>query len=280
MTSTMALPRATTSVSDSMMRTLASTAVPADAPYRLPRTIEPRRYELTLTPDMAANTFAGEERVELFVNEQTSEIALNAVDLAILEAEVVADDGRRVGGTVTLDEEHERAVVALDDTIDPGPWFLHLTFTGTIDDKLRGWYRSTYTDDAGVEHVIAATQLEPTDARRVFPCWDEPDRKAVFAVTLIVDDGLFVVSNGPIEENTDLGNGRRQVRFADTMPMSTYLVALVVGPLVATEPHDADGTPVRAVCRPGSEHLAGFSIELAEHSLRFFADYFDIGYPA
>ena len=254
--------------------------MPADAPYRLPRTVEPRRYELTLTPDLADNTFAGEARVELLVHEVTAEIILNALALDILSAELVADDGRAHEGRVTLQEQDERAVITLATTVEPGTWFLHLTFTGVIDDKLRGWYRSTYTDDDGTEHVIAATQLEPTDARRVFPCWDEPDRKAVFAVTLIVDHGLFVVSNGPIEEDTDLGNGKRQVRFANTMPMSTYLVALVVGPLAATEPHDADGTPVRAVSRPGSEHLAEFSIELAEHSLRFFSDYFDIGYPA
>jgi puromycin-sensitive aminopeptidase len=263
-----------------MRRTLASNSVPADAPYRLPRTVEPRRYELTLTPDLADSTFAGEERVELVVHEATSELVLNALELDILTAELVADDGRAVAGTVHLDVEEERARIALDGEVDPGPWSLHLTFTGAINDKLRGWYRSTFTDDDGVEHVIAATQLEPTDARRVFPCWDEPDRKAVFSITLIVDADTTAVSNGPVVEEADLGNGKRQVRFGDTMSMSTYLVALVVGPLAVTPPHDAAGTPVQVVCRPGSEHLSAFAVELAEHSLRFFADYFDVPYPA
>nr|MDQ3757135.1 M1 family metallopeptidase [Actinomycetota bacterium] len=254
--------------------------MPADAPYRLPRTVEPRRYELTLTPDIAAGTFAGEARVEVTVHEPTAEIVLNALELDVLTAEVVADDGRAVGGTASVDEEQERVAVALEAPIEPGTWFLHLTFTGTINEKLRGWYRSTYTDDDGTEHVIATTQLEPTDARRVFPCWDEPDRKAAFSITLIVDDDLLAVSNGPVAEEEALGNGKRQVRFADTMPMSTYLVALVVGPLVATVPHDVDGTPVRVVCRPGAEHLGEFAVELAAHSLRYFADYFDVPYPA
>ncbi|HEX2039380.1 MAG TPA: M1 family metallopeptidase [Acidimicrobiales bacterium] len=254
--------------------------MPADAPYRLPRTVEPRRYELTLTPDLADSSFAGEERVELVVHEPTAEIVLNALDLDILSAELVAEDGRGVAGTVTLDTENERAVVALDGPVDPGTWFLHLTFTGAINDRLRGWYRSTYAADDGTEHVIAATQLEPTDARRVFPCWDEPDRKAVFSVTLIVDEGLTAVSNGAVVEDSDLGNGKRQVRFADTMPMSTYLVAVVVGRLAATAPQDAAGTPVRAVCRPGTEHLTGFAVEVTGHSLRFFAEYFDVPYPA
>jgi aminopeptidase N len=254
--------------------------VPADAPYRLPRTVEPCRYELTLTPDLAAGTFAGDSRIDLVVHEATSEIVLNVLGLDILTAEVVAEDGRAVGAAATIDEEAERAVLALDGVVDPGPWSLHVTFTGVVDDNLRGWYRSTYTDDDGTEHVIAATQLEPTDARRVFPCWDEPDRKAVFSITLIVDEGLCAVSNGPVVEDFPLGNGKRQVRFGDTMAMSTYLVALVVGPLVATPAHDAGGTPVRVVCRPGAEHLGAFAIELAAHSLRYFAEYFDVPYPA
>jgi puromycin-sensitive aminopeptidase len=251
-----------------------------DGPHRLPRHVEPRHYDLTLTPDLTEGTFAGEERIEVVVHEPTAEIVLNAVDLRIADAELVAEDGRALAATVSMHAEDERAVVALDGTAEPGTWWLHLTFTGSIDDSLRGWYRSTFTDDDGTEHVIAATQLEPTDARRVFPCWDEPDRKAVFSVTLIVDDGLLAVSNGPVVEEADLGNGRRQVRFGDTMVMSTYLVALVVGPLVATEPIDAGGTPVRVICRPGSERLTGFALDLAAHSLRFFADYFGIAYPA
>ena len=77
-----------------------------------------------------------------------------------------------------------------------GPATLHLAFTGILNDKLHGFYRSTFTDDDGVEHVIATTQFEATDARRAFPCWDEPDLKAVFEVTLVVDDGLAAYSNG------------------------------------------------------------------------------------
>ena len=251
-----------------------------DGPHRLPRHVEPCRYDLTLTPDLDAGTFAGEERVEVVVHEPTAEVVLNALDLAIVDAELVAEDGKALAATVVLHADDERAVLTLDGTAEPGTWWLHVTFTGAIDDSLKGWYRSTFTDDDGTEHVIAATQLEPTDARRVFPCWDEPDRKAVFSVTLIVDDDLLAVSNSPVVEEADLGNGKRQVRFGDTMVMSTYLVALVVGPLVATEPRDADGTPLRVICRPGSEHLSGFALDLAAHSLRFFADYFGIAYPA
>ena len=113
----------------------------------------------------------------------------------------------------------------------PGPATLHLAFTGILNDKLHGFYRSTFTDDAGVEHVIATTQMESTDARRAFPCWDEPELKATFEITLVVDDALAAYSNGPVVEETPEAGGKRRVRFAPTMVMSTYLVAFIVGPL-------------------------------------------------
>ena len=90
------------------------------------------------------------------------------------------------------------------------PVTLAISFTGILNDKLRGFYRSTYNDDAGAEHVIATTQMQSTDCRRAFPCWDEPDFKAVFGVTLVIDPALLAVSNGPeIERASDR---RRQGR--------------------------------------------------------------------
>ena len=110
-----------------------------------------------------------------------------------------------------------------------------ISFTGILNDKLRGFYRSTYRDDAGTEHVIATTQMQATDCRRAFPCWDEPDFKAVFGITLVIDPALLAVSNGPEVERRERPGGKVAVRFADTMVMSTYLVAFVVGPLEATD---------------------------------------------
>ena len=96
--------------------------------------------------------------------------------------------------------------------------------------------------------------MESTDARRAFPCWDEPDLKATFEVTLVVDDALAAYSNSPVVEETPEPGGKRRVRFAPTMVMSTYLVAFVVGPLEATEPVDVDGVP--AADRPSARARA------------------------
>ncbi len=106
---------------------------------------------------------------------------------------------------------------------------------GTLNDKLRGFYRSTYKDQSGTTQTMAATQFEATDARRAFPCWDEPDFKAVFATTLVIDRGLTALSNTSVVSES-VEAGKTVLRFADSIKMSTYLVAFIVGQLAATEP--------------------------------------------
>ena len=254
--------------------------MPEPGSDRLPRTVEPEHYELTLTPDLAEGTFAGEARVRIRVHQPVSEVVLNAIELDIHSAEMDAEDGTPLSGSVRLDEAEERATIALSDVAGPGIWWLRLTFTGILNDKLHGFYRSTFKDEDGVEHVIATTQFEATDARRAFPCWDEPDFKAVFAVTLIVDNDLTAISNGAVTSDTDLGNGKRQVTFAETMPMSTYLVAFVVGPFELTDAVEVNGVPLRIACTPGKQHLTEFAAEAGAAALRFLEGYFEIPYPS
>ena len=247
--------------------------------YRLPRTVVPHRYDLVLEPDLDAVTFAGSETVTLEVVEPVDEIVLNAADLDVGPGRLEGPGGTLEISTIRLDPESERAHLLLSGTAEPGEWTLHLEFRGRLSDQLQGFYRSTYTDDAGVTNTIATTQFESTDARRAFPSWDEPDLKAVFGVTLVVDDGLLAISNGPEIGREPAGEGVIRVRFADTMEMSTYLVAFVVGPLEATEPVDVDGVPLRIVYRPGKAGLTAFAAEVGAFSLRFFADYYAIPYP-
>ncbi|HJR26399.1 MAG TPA: M1 family metallopeptidase [Acidimicrobiales bacterium] len=247
-------------------------------PHRLPRTVSPKRYDLTLTPDLPGATFTGSVDIDLVVHDATDTVVLNAADLELHEATVVQGDERRPA-EVTLDDEAERATLTLPEPLEPGAAVVSIRFSGILNDKLAGFYRSTFTDDAGVEHVIATTQFEATDARRAFPCWDEPDRKAAFAITLRVDPDLFAVSNAAVLSDEVAPDGLREVRFAETMVMSTYLVAFIVGPLEATKPVDVDGTPLRIVYPPERAALTGFGLEIGAFSLRYLAEYFALPYP-
>jgi puromycin-sensitive aminopeptidase len=254
--------------------------VPEADAYRLPRTVVPSRYVLTLEPDIAGAMFSGQEAVSVEIAEPVDEIVLNALGLELDEAWIErADSGKRRDATVTLDETTERAHLALDGVAEPGAWVLHARFRGRLNDRLVGFYRSTFTDDSGAEQALAVTQLEATHAREAFPCWDEPDFKAVFSVTLVVPEDLTALSNAGELSNELLGDGRRRVVFADTMKMSTYLVAFVVGRLALTPPVDVNNTPLRIAHLPGKEHLTAFATESASFALQFFADYYGIVYP-
>ena len=251
----------------------------ADHPYRLPRHVVPSRYQIRLEPDLAAATFAGSQIVDVQVTEATDTIVLNAIELDIYEAHLRNADEHHVEAVVAYDEDLQRATLTLDEAIQPGLWQLYCGFTGILNDQLHGFYRSTYTDVDGNEQVIATTQFEATDARRAFPCWDEPEFKATFGVTLVVPDDLLAVSNGAEIRREPVGGGKVAITYADTVKMSTYLVAFVVGPFEATDPVDVNGVPLRIIAPKGKLHLTDFALESGEFCLDYLADYYDIPYP-
>ena len=249
-------------------------------PYRLPASVVPSRYDLTLEPDLDAATFAGFESVAIQVIEPVEEIRLNALDLRIEEGWLGTADGRRLDLVATVDPEREQAVLSLAAQAEPGDWTLHLRFTGELNDKLAGFYRSTFTDRDGTEHTIATTQFESTHARRAFPVLG----RAGFQGRLRHHARGGRGPRGDLERRrgssrSDSTTAGARVRFADTMQMSTYLVAFVVGPLEVTAPVDVDGTPLRVVHPPGKGHLTAFALEVGAFALAFFADYYGIAYP-
>lgn len=264
-------------------------------PYRLPRHIVPTRYDIRLEPDLTVKasenevkTFEGDETISLSVLHPSSEIVLNAAaELEILqdpEIENARGLSRRAFEVIT--EEDEQWRLKFRDPIPPGTWLLRLRFKGLLTakdgkPKLKGFYRGTYKDTSGVDQGLVSTHFEPTAARQAFPCWDEPSFKAVFALTLVIDPALKAVSNTPVLDEY-LEGGHKLVRFADTIPMSTYLVAFVVGDLQATEPTWIDGTPLRVWYvpdMPDKHRLAAFGQQIGEFSLRFFEEYYGQPYP-
>ena len=247
-------------------------------PYRLPLSVIPNRYEIQLEPHLQQGTFSGQELIYLTVRESTAEILLNAVELQITAARVEQQGLPPTEGLVSLEESSERCRIRFPTALPPGTYQLHLSFKGILNDKLRGFYKSTYTAQDGTTCTLAATQFEATDARRAFPCWDEPAFKAVFSSTLILEKSLTALSNTPIQsERVEQGN--KVVTFYDTMAMSTYLVAYIIGDLEGTPATMVGDTPVRIWAVPGKQHLTPFGHDIAVFSLKFFEDYYDCPYP-
>ena len=248
--------------------------------HRLPTSVIPERYEIRLTPDLTQWTFAGDVKIALQVVQAVSVVVLNAAELSIQSVSMRRSDGAVLHGSAQLDDENEQAVLSFPETLAPGPYSLQIQFTGVLNDKLHGFYRSVYKGADGQDKPLASTQFESTDARRAFPCWDEPAFKAVYQVTLVVDEKLTAISNARVVRETAIaGTGKKAVVFADSLKMSTYLVAFIVGEFEGTAPVTVDGVPLRVLAVPGKKQLADFAVAIAKASLEHFSQYYGIAYP-
>ena len=207
----------------------------------------PSAYRIFLTPDLDDATFTGRVEIDIDVHESLKALTLHALNLTLSVATIRAGERTYHSSNPVHDETYETATFLFADNLPAGPATLEIAYTGQLNDLLVGFYRSTFTDAEGAVHTIATTQFEHSDARRAFPCWDEPSFKATYQVNLVVPNDLAAYSNSPEIASSDLGNGQRSVSFAPTMKMSTYLVAFVVGPFEETAPREDEH---RAVALP------------------------------
>jgi puromycin-sensitive aminopeptidase len=247
---------------------------------RLAPGIRPEKYQLKLVPDLKSAKFTGSETIDLALAEKLnagSPIRLNANDLQVRQAAIV-DNGQTLPAQVTPDAANEAVLLRLAKPIEAGKHKLRLEFSGNLNDKLVGFYKSTFKDDAGKEHVLAATQMEPTDARRMFPCFDEPDFKAKFKLEVDVPAGLVAISNGAVEKETKTAAFTR-FQFVETPPMSTYLVALVVGDFEPTAEVVSDGVPIKVWAIKGRKDMGIYARDMAARLLPYYNEYFKIPYP-
>ncbi|KAF9348049.1 Aminopeptidase 2 mitochondrial [Mortierella sp. AD094] len=319
----------------------------------LPTNVRPTHYDLTLTPDLTNFTFHGHVLINLDVNKPTTAITLNSNQLEIISAKLtnlaLKTESSQDATDITLEKANETATFTFAEELQPGSTaVLHINFKGVLNDSMNGFYKSSFKDESGKTHYIATTQFEATDARKAFPCWDEPAIKATFDITLRVPSDLVALSNmnvisekeigqsgklkgdstkGPdaapstqkgdvpstqkgdvpstqkgdvpstqkgdvpstqkgdvpsTQKGDAIGERLKEVKFATTPVMSTYLVAFIVGKFEYIETVTKN-LPKPITCRvyvlPGKTEEAEFALSVTPLALEYFTELFGVAYP-
>jgi len=248
----------------------------ANTPGKLPKQVVPLEYSIRVVPDVSKFTFSGSETVKLKASAPVRELVLNSLELNITKASI---DGTQLSpDAIKLDPNNELLTIALPNELAIGEHSLALEFNGTITQKGRGFYYMPYQEQGtGAKKIALGTQFEPSDARRFFPCWDEPSFRARFQLTTVVPENWLAVSNMPIESEHKIAIGK-EVRFQPTPSMSSYLNVFVAGELEAIE-MKAAGTQIRVIATKGKAEWGRYALESTAQILNYYDDYFGVRYP-
>ena len=246
--------------------------------FRLQKSIVPSHYSIFIEPDLINESFSGNEEISISVLETTKSIKINSIGLVIGNVKLTGNI--ELNSTkIEEDKKHETITIHFKSLIDPGDYNLKIQFSGKLDNSLRGFYLSKYRDNQGIEHKIGTTQFESTDARRAFPCFDEPEFKSVFSISLKLDQSLMAISNSPIESEITNSEGKKTIIFKDTIKMSTYLVAFIIGPFEESETAEVNNVPIKIISVKGKRHLSKYALNCGKFFLDYFNNYYGINYP-
>jgi aminopeptidase N len=240
---------------------------------QLPRTVTPSRYDIAVVPDAQKLSFTGTVGIAIDIHAPTRTIVLNATELQI-DSVKLADEG---APTVSYDAKLQTATLTFARAVAAGHYTLDLAYHGKINTSSQGLFALDYDTPQGKKRMLA-TQFEAADARRFVPSFDEPDLKAVFAITVTAPTDQFVVSNMPIASQTDVAGGMKRVSFQPSPKMSSYLMYLGIGDMERIH-EDVDGVDVGVIVRRGAADQARYSLDAAAHILRFYNQYFGIKFP-
>ncbi|HEY7001359.1 MAG TPA: M1 family metallopeptidase [Candidatus Udaeobacter sp.] len=247
-----------------------------DTPGKLPKDVVPTDYSVRIVPDIDKLTIVGIETVKLNARSHVRKLVLNALELKIESASI---DGKELpASTINTDSKNELLTLRLSSELGTGEHTLTLRFTGKINQQGQGLFYMRYQEQGtGARKIMLGTQFEATDARRFFPCWDEPVFRARFQLTVVVPESWLAVSNMPIENERKIAGGK-EVRFAATPPMSSYLNVFVAGELDLIESRSGP-TQLRVIATKGKAEMGRYALEASAQILQFYNDYFGVSYP-
>jgi aminopeptidase N len=263
-----------------------SVTVQAEAPFsfestpgKLPKEVVPESYDIRIKPDIEKRSFTGSEIVVLNVRKPVKTITLNANAMTIASAKLFGTNGENEQpATVAINEPDQTATLAFANEIAAGTYQLALDFAGKINESGQGLYFATYQEEGSpAKKTMLGTQMEATDARRMFPCWDEPSFRAKFRLTATVPASFMAVSNMPVESEKPTDGGK-EVRFGETPPMSSYLVVFCAGELEAIR-GETDGVEIAVITTKGKAETGRYALESAEKILAYYNQYFGEKFP-
>jgi aminopeptidase N len=247
-----------------------------ETPGKLPKEVVPTDYSIRIVPNIDEFTFTGIETVKLKVRSPVHQLVLNALEFEIKNASL---DGKGLPkSAIKIDKKKELLTLALPSELAPGDHTLALSFSGKINQQGQGLFYMRYQEQgSGAQKIMLGTQFEATDARRFFPCWDEPVFRARFQLTVVVPESWLVVSNMPIESEKKIAGGK-EVRFGATPSMSSYLNVFVAGELDLIESR-VGPTQIRVIATKGKAELGRYALEATAQILQYYNDYFGVPYP-
>jgi aminopeptidase N len=245
-------------------------------PGKLPKDIVPRHYSLHLQPDLEKLITKGKVEIEIEALKPTRQIVLNALDLEISAASITINK-RKVSLEPKANAEAQTVTFALPEPLAPGKYTLNIEFTGHLREQAQGLYYVRYATDAG-KKLMLCSQMEPADARRMFPCWDEPVFRARFEPTMVVPEKHVTVSNMPIKAQKSLDGDLKELHFEATPPMASYLVVMVSGELESIE-DSMDGTQMHVYTTEGKKEQGRYALESAKKILGYYNNYFGVKFP-
>eukprot|EP00667_Euglena_gracilis_P019801 EG_transcript_21286 len=242
--------------------------------------VVPEVYDLSLEPDLQKHTFSGEVVVHCDVRVATDVVTVHSRDLAISAASFAGEGSPALDAAeIVVNKPLTTATFKFAEPLPTGKGQLKVHFIGTLNDQMAGFYRSNYTRANGQPATMAVTQFEPIDARRCFPCWDEPAQKCVFNVTLTIPRDLTALSNMPESREEFVEGDRKRVTFLPTPKMSTYLLAFCVGEYESMSSLTKDGVLLRVFSVPGKRASCAYSLECGVKALEFYNEFFGIPFP-
>ena len=263
---------------------IAAFAAQAEAPFsfaatqgKLPKDVVPIQYAAHLRPDLAARTFLGSETIEIEVLSATSAIVLNAAELHIDSATLEGKNFGPLKLAPVLDAARQTLSFALEQPLAPGRYQLALKFHGAINREARGLFRLDYKAGTADKSMIA-TNMAPSDTRRLLPNWDEPAFRASFKLTVDLPASFKAYSNTPVERLDKLEGALQRFSFAATPNMPSYLLVLVAGELERSSVRQ-DGTEIGVVTTAGKQRQATYALNASRDLLRYFNQYFGQKYP-